>query len=412
MKMNNRSYDIIVFGATGFTGKLVVEYLIEHYGVNNELFTWAIAGRNKDKIEEVIETLALKNDQIKKIKFFIADSFDEESLDHISKSAKLVISTVGPYIKYGKNLVSHCAHNGTHYCDLTGEVPFIRESIDAYDKVAKKNECRIIHSCGFDSIPSDLGVLFLQSEAKKKYDRFCNEIKYYVRSTKGGFSGGTIASMIAISKYIKSKQNFSGLLGNPYALNSDGFTGPSVSSLRSVEWDHHVKLWTAPFIMSGINTRIVRRSNELLGFKYGKDFIYNEVTSFQKGIVGYIKSYSMLIFLGSTKFLMSFKPTFWLLKNFYLPNPGEGPDREKRDNGFFKILLNGYVDDNQISCTVTGDRDPGYSGTAIMLTESALSIILNNEKMPNKFGVLTPASAIGKTLIKRLKTKGIVFKVN
>ena len=151
--MHNRPYDIIVFGATGFTGKLVVEYLIEHYGVNNELFTWAIAGRNEDKIKKVIETLAAKNDKIKKIKFFIADSFDEKSLDHLSKSAKVVISTVGPYIKYGKNLVSHCAHNGTHYCDLTGEVPFIRESIDAYDKVAKENECKIIHSCGFDSIP-------------------------------------------------------------------------------------------------------------------------------------------------------------------------------------------------------------------------------------------------------------------
>ena len=410
--MHNRPYDIIVFGATGFTGKLVVEYLIEHYGVNNELFTWAIAGRNEDKIKKVIETLAAKNDQIKKIKFFIADSFDEESLDHLSKSAKLVISTVGPYIKYGKNLVSHCAHNGTHYCDLTGEVPFIRESIDAYDKVAKKNECRIIHSCGFDSIPSDLGVLFLQSEAKKKYDRFCSEIKYYVRATKGGFSGGTIASMIAISNYIKSKPNLSGLLGNPYALNSDNYESPSVSSLRSVEWDQDVGLWTAPFIMSGINTRVVRRSNELLGFKYGKEFIYTEVTSFQKGIMGYLKSYSMLIFLGLTKFLMSFKPTFWLLKNFYLPNPGEGPNREKRDNGFFKILLNGYVDGNHISCTVTGDKDPGYSGTAIMLTESALSIILNNEEIPKKFGVLTPASAIGKILIKRLKTKGIIFKVN
>lgn len=410
--MHNRPYDIIVFGATGFTGKLVVEYLIEHYGVNNELFTWAIAGRNEDKIKKVIETLAAKNDQIKKIKFFIADSFDEESLGHLSKSAKLIISTVGPYIKYGKNLVSHCAHNGTHYCDLTGEVPFIRESIDAYDKVAKKNECRIIHSCGFDSIPSDLGVLFLQSEAKKKYDRFCSHIKYYVRATKGGFSGGTIASMIAISNYIKSKPNLSGLLGNPYALNSDNYESPSVSSLRSVEWDQDVGLWTAPFIMSGINTRVVRRSNELLGFKYGKEFIYTEVTSFQKGIMGYLKSYSMLIFLGLTKFLMSFKPTFWLLKNFYLPSPGEGPNREKRDNGFFKILLNGYVDGNHISCTVTGDKDPGYSGTAIMLTESALSIILNNEEIPKKFGVLTPASAIGKILIKRLKTKGIIFKVN
>ena len=410
--MHNRPYDIIVFGATGFTGKLVVEYLIEHYGVNNELFTWAIAGRNEDKIKKVIETLAAKNDQIKKIKFFIADSFDEKSLDHLSKSAKVVISTVGPYIKYGKNLVSHCAHNGTHYCDLTGEVPFIRESIDAYDKVAKKNECRIIHSCGFDSIPSDLGVLFLQSEAKKKYDRFCSQIKYYVRATKGGFSGGTIASMIAISNYIKSKPNLSGLLGNPYALNSDKYEGPSVSSLRSVVWDQDVGLWTAPFIMSGINTRVVRRSNELLGFKYGKEFLYTEVTSFQKGIMGYLKSYSMLIFLGLTKFLMSFKPTFWLLKNFYLPSPGEGPNKEKRDNGFFKILLNGYVDGNHISCTVTGDKDPGYSGTAIMLTESALSIILNNEEIPKKFGVLTPASAIGKILIKRLKTKGIIFKVN
>ena len=410
--MNNRPYDIIVFGATGFTGKLVVEYLIEHYGVNNELFTWAIAGRNEDKIKKVIETLAVKNDQIKKINFFIADSFNDKSLDNLSKSAKLVISTVGPYIKYGKNLVSHCAHNGTHYCDLTGEVPFIRESIDAYDKVAKKNECRIIHSCGFDSIPSDLGVLFLQSEAKKKYDRFCSHIKYYVRATKGGFSGGTIASMIAISNYIKSKPNLSGLLGNPYALNSDKYKGPSVSSLRSVEWDQDAGLWTAPFIMSGINTRVVRRSNELLGFKYGKKFIYTEVTSFQKGIIGYLKSYSMLIFLGLTKFLMSFKPTFWLLKNFYLPSPGEGPDREKRDNGFFKILLNGYVDGSHISCTVTGDKDPGYSGTAIMLTESALSVILNNEEIPKKFGVLTPASAIGKILIKRLKTKGIICRVN
>ena len=147
--MHSRPYDIIVFGATGFTGKLVVEYLIKHYGVNNELFTWAIAGRNENKIKKLVETLAAKNDQIKKIKHFIADSFDDKSLDNISKSAKLIISTVGPYIKYGKNLVSHCARNGTHYCDLTGEVPFIRESIDAYDEVAKKNKCRIIHSCGF-----------------------------------------------------------------------------------------------------------------------------------------------------------------------------------------------------------------------------------------------------------------------
>ena len=410
--MGKRPFDIIVYGATGFTGKLVAEYLLEHYGLKNDLFNWAIAGRSRKKLEKLKRGLSEEYIEAKDIKIFIADSFDKESIEKLSKSTKVIISTVGPYIKYGIKLISACAHNGTHYCDLTGEVPFIRKSIDAYDDIAKTNKSKIIHSCGFDSIPSDLGVLFLQSEAVKKYDSNLNEIKYYVKGTKGGFSGGTIASMIAISKYIKSKPDLSGLLGNPYALNSENYNGPSISSLRSVKWDKDIESWLAPFIMSGINTRIVRRSNELLDFKYGDQFKYSEVTSYPRGLKGFLRSYFMLFSLGLTKMLMSYKPTFWFLRKFYLPSPGEGPSKAKRDSGFFKVLLNGFVGEKQLSCTVTGDRDPGYSGTARMLTESALSLILDEEKTPVSFGVLTPASGIGKVLIKRLNGKGIVFKIS
>ena len=410
--MGKRPFDIIVYGATGFTGKLIVEYLLEHYGLKNDLFNWAIAGRSLKKLEKLKTGLSKEYIEARDIRIFVVDSFDKESIEKLSKSAKVIISTVGPYIKYGINLVSACAYNGTHYCDLTGEVPFIRESIDAYDEIANNNKSKIIHSCGFDSIPSDLGVLFLQSEAIKKYNSSLNQIKYYVKGTKGGLSGGTIASMIAISKYIKSKPDLSGLLSNPYALNSADYNGPSISSLRSVEWDKDLELWLAPFIMSGINTRIVRRSNELLDFKYGDQFKYSEVTSYPKGLKGYIRSYLMLISLGLTKMLMSFRPTFWFLRKFYLPQPGEGPSKERRENGYFKVFLNGYVGKNQLSCTVTGDRDPGYSGTAIMLTESALSLLLEKDKITQKFGVLTPASGIGKVLVNRLIKKGIVFDIS
>jgi saccharopine dehydrogenase (NAD+, L-glutamate forming) len=256
-----------------------------------------------------------------------------------------------------------------------------------------------------------LGVLLIQKEALEKYKIPCEEIKYYVRATRGGLSGGTIASMIAISAYIKSNPSLSSLLGNPYALNSTSFNGPRVSSLRSIKWDDEVKLWLAPFVMSGINTRIVRRSNEMLKFEYGKEFLYSEVTSFSKGFKGYIKSLYMLIGLGLAKVLMSYRPTFLFLRKCILPAAGEGPSKNERENGFFKILLIGKARENKISCSVIGDRDPGYSGTAKMLTEAALSIILDQKKIPQNYGVLTPASGIGMTLINRLESKGVVFKI-
>jgi short subunit dehydrogenase-like uncharacterized protein len=307
--------------------------------------------------------------------------------------------------------VESCASNGADYCDLTGEVPFIRESIDSYNTIAQDKNCRIIHSCGFDSIPSDIGVLILQEEAIKRYGEPFNRVKLYATSMKGGLSGGTIASMIKISEYVSSKPELSGLLGNPHALNPDPqiTKGVDEPSLRSVKWDEDMNLWIYPFIMSGINTRIVRRSNALMNFLYGKSFRYSEVSSYSKGSLGYIKSILMLMSLALLKVGINFKISLWFLKKFILPKPGQGPNREKRENGFFKLLLIGANNGNKITLSVRGNKDPGYAATARMITESALSLILNRDSLPDAKGVLTPASGIGEVLVSRLKNRGITF---
>tara|TARA_Y100001970_G_scaffold286090_1_gene407409 strand:- start:244 stop:1482 length:1239 start_codon:yes stop_codon:yes gene_type:complete len=411
--MKNIKYDLVVFGATGFTGTLVAEYLAREYGVKNKKFVWAIAGRDNKKLDDLKTYLLEFDSEAKSLPTLVADSYDKESLDSITSISRVLISTVGPYLKYGKLLVRSCANNGTDYCDLTGEVPFIRESIDSFDTLAKNNKCRIIHSCGFDSVPSDIGVLILQQEAKIKFGKPFDKIKLYARGMKGGLSGGTIESMINISSYISSKPELSGLLGNPYALNPDGqlLGGPDGSSLRSVKWDEKTNLWTCPFIMSGINTRVVRRSNALMGFLYGKDFKYSEVYSFNKGFFGFIRSVSMLIGMAFLKVAISFRLSLWLLRKLFLPRPGQGPSKENRESGYFKVLLVGFSEKMKIKCVVTGDRDPGYAGTAIMLSESALSILLEKESIPDITGVLTPASGIGGILVSRLKDKGITFKI-
>ncbi len=411
--MKEIKYDLVLMGATGFTGKLVAEYLAQEYGAKNEQFVWAIAGRNKDKLINLKRYLDQYDAEAKNLPILIADSHDKRSLDDITSVSRVIISTVGPYLKYGKMLVESCAINGTDYCDLTGEVPFIRESIDSFDSIAKSNNCRIIHSCGFDAIPSDIGALKLQKESIEKFGQPCNEIKLYVRSMRGGFSGGTIESMINISSYINSRPDLSGLLSNPYALNPGGqlLGGPDGSSLRSVKWDKDMNLWICPFIMSGFNTRVVRRSNALMGFLYGDSFNYSEVYSFSKGFSGFIKSLSMLIGIACLKLAISFRPSLWLLRKFFLPAPGDGPSKENRESGYFKLVLVGSIADNKLSITVTGDRDPGYAATARMLAESALCMLLDRKSIPDVSGVLTPAAGIGDILVSRLKDNGITFKI-
>ncbi|MFL3005427.1 MAG: saccharopine dehydrogenase family protein [Candidatus Neomarinimicrobiota bacterium] len=414
MKKNIKN-DLIVFGATGFTGKLVVEYLIKNYGLENQKFTWAIAGRDKEKLEELKQSLIGVDPQSVKIETYFADSFNSKSLDALTSSCRIIISTVGPYLKFGLPLVESCVKNHTNYCDLTGEVPFIRESIDLFHEKALNNKCRIIHSCGFDSIPSDLGVLLLQKDSQEKFNKVCDNVNLYVSSIKGGLSGGTIYSMINIKKYIHSHPEKRNVLKSPYSLNPIDKIKNNVRQpvLKSVRWDNTFNKWTSPFLMSGVNTRVVQRTNAIGEFTYGENFRYNELSSFKKGLNGFLKACTMLMILAFLQFAMGSNLLLWILKKTIFPKPGEGPSKGKMQSGFFKLKIIGSINEMQkSSVTVLGDSDPGYSATAKMLTESAISTLLNKKKIPKKYGVLTPASGIGLTLIERLKGKGIVFKVD
>ena len=413
--MKNIEYDLVIMGATGFTGKLVVEYLIKNYGVENEEFTWAIAGRDKNKLERVRSSFKDLDSNSNNIPTLVVDSHDPILLDKMTSISRLVISTVGPYLKFGEALVESCVKNSTHYCDLTGEVPFIRESIDSFDLKAKKNNCRIIHSCGFDSIPSDIGVLLLQMDSLKRFNKPCDEVNLYVRSVRGGLSGGTIASMINISNYMRSNPEDQNLLKSPFSLNPRDSVKNNARqpNLKSVKWNDHIQRWVCPFIMSGINTRIVRRTNAITDHQYGIDFRYSEESSFKKGMTGFFRAMVMFIGLVIIQISLNVRPLLWCLRKFSLPSPGEGPSKETRDNGFFKLDIIGSMDDiKKISLTVTGDSDPGYSATAKMITESALSVLLDQDRIPKVHGVLTPASGIGVVLAERLKDKGINFSIN
>ena len=414
MKKNIKN-DLIVFGATGFTGKLVVEYLIKNYGTKNKKFTWAIAGRDKAKLEELKQSFNGIDSQSVNIQTYVADSFNSKSLDVLTSSCRIIISTVGPYLKYGLPLVESCVKNHTNYCDLTGEVPFIRESIDLFHEKALNNKCRIIHSCGFDSIPSDLGVLLLQKNSLEKFNKVCEKVNLYVSSIKGGVSGGTISSMINIKKYIYSHPDKRNVLKSPYSLNPMDKINNSIRQpiIKSVRWDNSFNKWTSPFLMSGINTRVVQRTNAIGEFSYGENFRYNELSSFDKGISGFLKACTMLIILAFLQFSMRSNLLLWLLKKTIFPKPGEGPSKGKMQRGFFKLRIVGSINEMQKnSITIIGDSDPGYSATAKMLTESAICILLNENKIPKKYGVLTPASGIGLILIERLMEKGISFTID
>ena len=413
--MKNIEYDLIIMGATGFTGKLVVEYLIKNYGVENEEFTWAIAGRDKNKLETLRSSFKYIDSNSNKIPRLVVDSHNTNSLDKMTSISRLVISTVGPYLKFGEALVESCVKNGTHYCDLTGEVPFIRRSIDAFDIKAKKNNCRIVHSCGFDSVPSDIGVLLLQMDSLKRFDKPCDEVNLYVRSIRGGLSGGTIDSMISIFKYMGSNPGHRKLLKSPFSLNPRESLKNNTWQpiLKSVKWDDDIQRWLCPFIMAGFNSRIVMRTNAITDYRYGIDFKYSEVSSYKKGLSGFLKAVVMFIGLVLIQISLKVRPLLWFLRKFFLPSPGEGPSKEIRDNGFFKLDIIGSMDNiKKIRFTVTGEGDPGYSATAKMITESALSILLDQDRIPKVSGVLTPAAGIGVVLAERLNDKGFNFSIN
>ena len=397
-----KQFDIIIWGASSFTGQLVTEYLFKKYGSSK--IKWAIAGRNLDKLERIRSEVADKN-----IPIFIADSFDEDSLSKFVKKTNVVCSTVGPYSLYGTKLVKLCVENNTNYCDITGEAHWIRTIIDSFHEKAKSKKIKIVNSCGFDSIPSDMGVYFVQNEIKKVYKNYARSIKMRVAGIRGGISGGTYGSINNLLKEAYADKSVFKVLNNPYGLNpKHKMVGSDKKDLRKIIFDKESNSWIYPFIMAGINTKIVRRSNALSNFQYGKDFRYEEAMMSGRGISGFWKAILAIFPLA----MVSLNPNSFLKKivNSYMPKPGEGPGIDKRKNGFYNLRFYITIDEKRKAfAKVIGDSDPGYGSTSKMLAESALCLAF--DKLPEKYGVLTPSVAMGDSLLKRLQNNaGIDFK--
>ncbi|MEM6766659.1 MAG: saccharopine dehydrogenase NADP-binding domain-containing protein [Bacteroidota bacterium] len=397
-----RTYDIIIWGASGFTGRLVAEYLYNTYGVDKDL-KWAMGGRNEGKLAEVRAAVADEN-----VPLIIADSHDEASLDAMTKQAKVICTTVGPYAKYGVPLVAACVKNKTHYCDLAGEPPFIREMIDKHHDTAKANGVKIVHSCGFDSIPSDLGVLFSQQQAKNTFGEYAKKVSMRVHDFAGELSGGTYASLSNNIEIAMQNRAILKVLMHPYGLNpSVEQIGPDTPGIQSVVYDETANTWIAPFMMEAINTRIVRRSHALADFPYGKDFSYDEAIKGGDGEEGKKKA-QKIAFQAAALVARPGTPEKAIMDE-RMPKPGEGPDKAAREAGYYNCHLYLTLPGGKLAKgIVTGDMDPGYGSTSKMLAESA--VCLAKDDLPEMAGILTPATAMGATLVDRLiANAGLTF---
>ncbi|EAY30424.1 saccharopine dehydrogenase family protein [Microscilla marina] len=399
----HKAYDIVLWGATGFTGQLVAQYLLHQYGTGQAL-AWAIAGRNESKLKKIRTELGNEN-----IPMIIADSHDRASLEAMVQQTKVVCTTVGPYAKYGDLLVELCVTQGVHYCDLTGEIQWMRRTIDQHHQQAQVNQTKIVHCCGVDSIPSDMGVYFLQKQAQKQWQAYAKEVKLRLTEVSGGVSGGTVASLDNVMEEAKKDPQVQAVLDNPYSLNPVGQQqGNDQLELTETTYDDDFKAWIAPFVMAAINARVVRRSHALNGFPYGEDFRYDEATFTGEGITGWAKAQ-----LTSVVSNALFDPTSFLKKliNPFLPDPGKGPSEKQRENGYYKMVLRGESADGKVlKVLVHGDRDPGYGSTSKMLAESA--VCLAKDELPASYGVLTPHTAMGEALLQRLeKNAGVKFSL-
>jgi short subunit dehydrogenase-like uncharacterized protein len=344
----------------------------------------------------------------------VADAADEAALRHLCNGTRVVISTVGPYALYGEPLVKVCAETGTDYCDLTGEVQWIRRMIEAYEPVARKSGARIVHCCGFDSIPSDLGVHFLQQQSRKRFGAPCTTVKMRVKAMRGGFSGGTAASLVNVVKEATANPALRKELANPYSICPEGYA-PAVRqpNVKSAQYDEDFDAWVAPFVMSAINTRIVQRSNALSKQAYGEDFRYDEAVLMGRGLKGRASAAGMTAGLGGFMVAAALPPARWALERFVLPAPGEGPSAEDQRKGFFDLrFLGTTADGRKLRAKVTGDRDPGYGSTAKMLGQAGACLAQDFADSGRKGGFWTPATMFGDKLIERLVAHaGLTFEV-
>jgi short subunit dehydrogenase-like uncharacterized protein len=385
-------FDIVVYGATGFTGQLVAEYLASHYAHDRGL-KWAMAGRNLDKLKSVRDAIGASPD----IALITADASDPASLTAMGRQTRSVISTVGPYQLYGSDLVATCATSGTDYLDLCGEPVWMRQMIDAHEAAAKGSGARIVFSCGFDSVPFELGALFVQEQAKRVFGAAASRVKGRVREMRGTLSGGTAASAKATFEAVAKDLSLVAILKNPFAL-TPGFEGPKQPPGSKPVYEEDLQSWCAPFMMATINTRNVHRSNMLMGFPYGKDFVYDEMVLTGPGEKGEANAKRVMA-ANSEK------------TGPNAPKPGEGPSKEERENGRYDLLYVAIAPDGrQVRAAVKGDRDPGYGSTSKMISECAICLLRDAPDVPA--GFWTPGAAMQHKLIKRLVDHaGLSFQV-
>ena len=383
-----REFDVIMYGATGYTGRLVAEYLAQNYVGD---VRWAMAGRSADKLAAVRDEIGAPADT----PLIVADADDPQSLADMVARGKCVATTVGPYQLYGEALLAACAEAGTDYVDLCGEPAWMRKMIDKYEAKAKDSGARIVFSCGFDSIPFDLGIWFVQQAAKDEFGAPASRVRGRVRGMQGTFSGGTAASLKATMAAAAKDPEVVKLLLNPFSL-TPGFQGADQPPGNTVDYEADIDSWVAPFIMAAINTRNVHRTNFLLGHPYGEDFVYDEMVLTGPGDAGEAAAKAVA---GDNS-----------LASEDGPKPGEGPSKEEREAGFYDVLFIAEDGDgNSVTAGVTGDKDPGYGSTSKMIAESAICLVRD---VPDaRGGIFTPAAVMADPLIERLEANaGLTFK--
>jgi short subunit dehydrogenase-like uncharacterized protein len=403
---DQRELDVVVFGATGFVGRLVAGYLATRVPDGLRV---GLAGRSQDRLAAVRSGLDARAASWPLI---VANSDDAKSLSALAARTRVVATTVGPYRALGMGLVMACVEAGTHYADLTGEIAFMRDSIDMCHDLAARAGVRIVHACGFDSMPSDLGVLLLHSAVHANGAGDLEDTTLVVAAMKGSLSGGTIDSMKVQLQEARADREVRRLIADPYSLSPDRAEEPTLGDERDlmrVRHDDDLGMWVGPFLLAGSNTRVVRRSNALQGWAYGRRFRYREVTGFGTGVAAPLMGVAFATGIAGLAAGLSFKPSRAVLGRV-LPSPGEGPSEKARRAGFFRIEIHTRTSSGtRYISRVSASGDPGYAATSLMLGEAAMC--LARDELPDRAGVLTPATAMGAVLVERLRAAGMTLSV-
>ncbi|MPV36308.1 saccharopine dehydrogenase family protein [Georgenia subflava] len=404
--MRRREHDLVVYGASGFVGKLLSAYLAETAPAGLRV---ALAGRSREKLAAVRAELP---GAAREWPLVLADTADPGSVVALAESTRVLVTTVGPYAVLGMPVVEACARAGTHYADLSGELTFTRDAIDRTDAPARESGARIVHSCGYDSLPSDLAVLLLAEQARTDGAGELRDVRL-VATSRGGVSGGTVASMRGQAAIRRRDPSARRLADDPFALSPDRPAEPDTSQPPDATLPSRTRdgRWTAPFVMAPYNTRLVRRSNALQSWSYGRGLTYGEVMGCGRGARGAATAVGMTAGLAGLLGAMRFAPSRALLDRF-LPAPGTGPDHAARQSGWFRMVVEARTDlGRRYRATAAGPGDPGYAATAVMFGESALALALDGDRLPPRAGSLTPATALGDVLVRRLRAAGHAYEV-